>query len=219
MEHFRKGFKNTINEYIVKRVLFFLSASAIIIAACKDKKQSPGKETEHQDINFIADSAKDSSEIRAVITSFYNWYSTNYSRLMKYDLYSGISKEDGPPYKINWSEVVKYQQFIRDSIPQLGESFLQLQKHFFEQCDSAFKKDVEDDIPYGFDYDWYTNSQEDVQYRLDQINGPYTWIIKSEGNQANVQIGGSRPEIDIFVLYMKKENGKWTIAQVADNDW
>ncbi len=64
----------------------------------------------------------------------------------------------------------KYQDFIRTSAPQLGEEFIKNQKHFFEQCDSAFKVDVKDEIPYGFDWDWYTNSQEDPQYLLDEMN-------------------------------------------------
>jgi hypothetical protein len=96
---------------------------------------------------------KDSAEIRTVIIDFYNWYNKNDAKLQEYHLYSGIKKKDAPPYKINWDEVTKYQDFIRSSVPQLGEEFLKNQKHFFEKCDSAFKADVNDEIPYGFDYD------------------------------------------------------------------
>ncbi len=183
--------------------------------ACNNKKKEE-KSTE-QITTAAAGPAKDSAEIRTVITSFYTWYNTNYTKLMKYDLYSGIKKKDKPPYKINWDEVEKYQQFIQDSIPQLGAAFLASQKHFFEQCDSAFKKDVGDGPPYGFDYDWYTNSQEDVQYTLDEVN-KNNWIISQSGENARVQVGGSKESNDTgLIIYMKKENDKWTIAKIGDN--
>lgn len=178
----------------------------------KEEEQSTEQAT-----TTAADPAKDSAEIRAVVTSFYNWYNTNYTKLMKFDLYSGIKKKEAPPYKINWDQVEKYQQFIHDSIPQLGSAFLANQKHFFEQCDSAFKKDVQDDIPYGFDYDWYTNSQEEVQYTLDEIK-KNNWIITPSGADARVQIGGSKESNDSgLIIFMKKENDKWTIAKIGDN--
>ncbi len=135
---------------------------------------------------------------------------------MKYDLYSGIKKEDAPPYKINWNEVEKYQQFIKDSIPQLGNGFLSDQKRFFERCDSAFRKDVEDDIPYGFDYDWYTNSQEDPQYTLELLNRSEPWNMQIDGDKAEVAIGVTQEEGSTgLIIQMKKENGKWTIAKIG----
>ncbi|NOT51292.1 MAG: hypothetical protein HOP10_08460 [Chitinophagaceae bacterium] len=204
----------------MKFLSLFLFAGTVIIISCKDKKQRTENKTQQQAVTV--DPAKDSAEIRTIITSFYNWYNTNYTKLMKYDLYSGIKKEDEPPYKINWNEVEKYQQFIRDSIPQLGNEFLGNQKIFFEQCDSAFKKDLEDDIPYGFGYDWYTNSQEDPQYLLDGINSSAKWIINIKGNDATVEIGA--PEDRNYVsgslliqLNMKKENGGWRIAKIGND--
>lgn len=204
----------------MKKYLLFLFAASVLMLSCKNKKTEAGKEDQQQEVK--ADPAKDSADIRAVITSFYNWYNTNYTKLMKYDLYSGTKKEDQPPYKINWSEVEKYQQFIKDSIPQLGAEFLVNQKHFFEQCDSAFKKDVDEELPYGFDYDWYTNSQEDPQYLLDGINKSGKWIITVKGDVATVEIGA--PEDKNYVsgsllmqFDMKKENGKWTIAKIGND--
>src|SRR5258705_8673096 len=114
----------------MKRFALFLLA-VIMMIACKDKKNN--QQTTGQPATTVADPAKDSATIRAVITSFYNWYDANYTKLMAYDLYSGIKKEKLPPYKINWAHVEKYQQFIHDSIPQLGSAFLVNQKHFFEQ--------------------------------------------------------------------------------------
>lgn len=204
----------------MKKYLLFLFAASALMLSCKNKKEN--KENDGQQQEVKADPAKDSADIRNVITSFYNWYSANDGKLMKYDLYSGIKKEDAPPYKINWDQVEKYQQFIKDSIPQLGEKFLMNQKRFFQTADSVFKITPEDDIPYGFDYDWYTNSQEDASYLVDGINASRNWIINIKGDEASVEIGA--PENKNYVsgsllLYvgLKKENGKWTIAEIGND--
>ena len=112
-------------------------------------------------------------------------------------------------------------QFIRSAAPQLGEEFISNQKHFFQQCDSAFKKDVEDEIPYGFDYDWYTNSQEDAQYLVDEINKNKPWSISITGDNAFVEVkgdlddNGKKTESTFLTLYMKKESGQWKIAKIG----
>ncbi|HEY6063756.1 MAG TPA: hypothetical protein VIV35_09115 [Chitinophagaceae bacterium] len=209
----------------MKEVVFILLISVISLNACNDRKQTAGKDSIEQKTGGVAkDPAKDSAEIRTVITGFYNWYTKNYTKFEGYDLYNGIKKKDAPPYKINWDGVAKYQQFIRDSVPQLGEGFIADQKHFFQQCDSAFKVDVEDDIPYGFDYDWYTNSQEDPQYLVGELNDKNSyWAVGLNGDAATVNISVIR-DIDgkpnresVITIAMKKENGKWTIAKIGDN--
>ena len=207
----------------MKKILFVLFVSLIGLIACKDKKQVSANGPMDQKTEAIAnDPAKDSAAIRIVITDFYNWYNKNYTKFQAYDLYGGIKKKGTPPYKINWEAVEKYQQFIRDSVPQLGEAFLADQKYFFQVCDSAFKVDKEDDIPFGFDYDWYTNSQEDPQYLVDGINKSVTWIINVKGDRATVEIGA--PDDKNYVsgslliqLDMKKENDKWRIAKIGND--
>ena len=201
----------------MKPIMFVLFVTVIGLTSCKEKNKTSGKDAEGQQVaELVQDSARDSLEIRRVITDFYNWYDKNYAKFQEYDLYSGIKKKDAPPYKINWDEVDKYQQFIRDSVPQLGEEFLARQKHFFEQCDSAFKKDLKDEIPYGFDYDWYTNSQEETKYTTDRVNANKAWSIKIEGDYAKVNIGDSPQDQDSGLqIHMKKEKGKWTIANIG----
>jgi hypothetical protein len=209
---------------MMKQVVFVLIVTVISLLACKDKKQTAGKDLVEQKTGEVAnDPAKDSAAIRTVITEFYNWYNKNYTKFREYDLYNGIKKKEAQPYKINWDGVEKYQQFIRDSVPQLGEEFIAGQKHFFQQCDSAFKVDLEDDIPYGFDYDWYTNSQEDPQYLTDQINKTKPWVITLADNYATVAVkgeyddNGKLKEETFLAITMKKENGKWKIAKIGDN--
>lgn len=205
----------------MKQAIVFL-LSVTIVVACNSNKQEKEKDpvTDSPTTTVTPDPAKDSAAIRAVILDFYNWYAREDKQLMGYKLYSGLKKQDAPPYKINWEEVEKYQQFIRNNIPQLGEEFLKNQKKMLEQADSAFKVDVNDDIPYGFDYDWYTNSQEGPSYLLDGINKSGKWIINVKGEEASVEIGAPDDKDYLagsLLLYvgMKKENGKWTIAKIG----
>lgn len=205
----------------MKRVNFFLVIIIFGHIACNDEKQNDSKEVAEAVTEVKTDKAKDAAEIRNTINDFYNWYNKNYEKLQKYDLYSTIKKNDMPPYKINWDQVAKYQDFIRSSTPQLGEEFISDQYRFFKQCDSAFKVDVEDDIPYGFDYDWYTNSQEDPQYLLDEMNKSGNWMTKVNGDDAIVDIKGTyddngmKTETTVLKLAMKKEKGTWKIARIG----
>jgi hypothetical protein len=207
----------------MKSILAFIFTVVMIASACKQKNASGKEAAEKQKKEeAVQNTAKDSGEIRKAVTEFYTWYNGNYEKFMKYDLCSGVKKADTPPYKINWDEVEKYQSFIRTSVSQLGEEFLKNQKQFFQQCDSAFKKDTEDEIPYGFDYDWYTNSQEDPKYLVDEITKAENWWeIVVNGNDAAVAIKGyydnnGKKEPNTYLnLAMKKENGQWKISKIG----
>lgn len=209
----------------MKRIIFFLYITTVLIVSCKDKKQTTEKDTvtrEQKNPEVVAiDTAKDSTEIRTVVMDFYNWYNKNFAKFQEYNLYSGIKKKDIPPYKINWDQVTKYQDFIRTSVPQLGEEFLSNQKKFFQQCDSAFKVDIQDELPYGFDYDWYTNTQEDPQYTLDEMNKAKQWIINVNGDNATTEVkgtfddNGKQTEMTVIKLVLKKESGQWKIAKIG----
>lgn len=202
----------------MKKILLPLLSAAIILS-CKDKKDKPADPAPAQPAPVAASPADDSVAIRKVITDFYNWYVKNDQKLLSYRLYDGVKKTDRPPYRINWAEVDKYQAFLRDSVPQLGQAFQDNQKKFFQQCDSALKVDTEDEIPYGFDFDWFTNSQEDPKYLADEVNKPLPWKIKWNGDEATVEVQGEF-ELDgvkktntFITIIVKKENGNWKIAK------
>ncbi len=198
------------------RNIFLIVMLLMILGACKDKKQTTESVSEKSELTK-PDRAKDSTEIRETILSFYNWYNSNYNKLQKFTLYKG----DRPPYKMNWPEVDRMHQYIHDSVPQLGEVFLKNQKIFLQEADSAFKVDVEDDIPYGFDWDWYTNSQEDPKYLLEEINKSNTWNYNINGDNAIVIIkglyndNGKQTETSLVKLDMNREKGKWKIAKIG----
>ncbi|MEO5948390.1 MAG: hypothetical protein ABIP79_16350 [Chitinophagaceae bacterium] len=204
----------------MKSLIFRIFVVAFFInAACNNQKDNTER---NSDKNLNIESSKiatnDTAEIRSVILDFYNWYNKNYEKFQDYNLYNGLKKADAPPYKINWDEVKKYQDFIRSSVPQLGEEFLTDQMTFFKKCDSAFKIDVKDEIPYGFDYDWYTNSQEDPQYLLEEINKKENkWEISVNGNVSTVKVHDEQNrEYDLIVIRLKKESDKWKIIKIGN---
>ena len=166
-------------------------------------------------------SKSDSIQIRTTVLSFYDWYEKNHPRLNSFELYKGVNSPDEPPYKINQNEVSRYFAFIRSSVPWLGEEFINNQKKFFSVCDSAFKADPEGEIPYGFDYDWYTNSQEDAGWLVDELKKSKQWVMNVNGVDARVDVLGyfmddGKPLETVIMCYaMKKEKGKWKIARIG----
>ncbi len=206
----------------MKYTIILLFITMIATNSCNSNQEKNGEATETKTEATTVDPAKDSAAIRAVILDFYNWYDKNYQKLMGYQLYSSLKKKDAAPYKMNWDQVDQYQTFIRDSVPQLGDEFLKNQKIMFTKADSAFKVDIDGDVPYYFDYDWYTNSQEEPKYLLDGINKSTKWIITLKGDDAKVEIGapGDKNYVTGSLLLqvdMKKENGQWTIAKIGND--
>ncbi len=208
----------------MKILLPFLTG-IIFFAACNNEKNKNSEETtiaeETATIETVSPQA-DSTAIRKTITDFYDWYLVNWEKFPTTGLYKGIKKADMPPYQIDWKAVEKYHNFIKESVPQLGNTFIAAQKKFFEQCDEEFKKDTEGEIPYGFDYDWYTNSQEEPKYLVDEMNNSHNWKTVVSGDDATVEVmrwrddNGQKIEEPIIKFGMKRETGKWTIARIGD---
>ena len=206
------------------KILISFLFIVIFFAACNnDKNKNSGEATAEQTTAVeTVSSQADSAAIRKIITDFYDWYLVNWEKFPTTGLYKGIKKADMPHYQIDWKAVEKYHNFINESVPQLGNTFKAAQKKFLEQCDSAFKKDTEGEIPYGFDYDWYTNSQEEPKYLVDEMNNTHNWKTVVSGDDANVEVmrwrddNGQKIEEPIIKFGMKREAGKWTIARIGD---
>jgi hypothetical protein len=207
----------------MKLAITLLVAIATLVA-CNDKKEDKEKKVidEETTISVPTDPASDSAAIRAVIIDFYTWYTANYKKLMAFDLYSSIKKNNGAPYQLNTEEVKRYQAFIRDSIPQLGDAFARNHEDLFRKIDSAFKKDTKEDVPYYFDFDWFTNSQEEPAYLLEGLKRSQKWRINVQGDEASVEIASPvdkdyLPGSLLLYVGMKKENGQWTIARIGND--
>jgi hypothetical protein len=203
----------------MKQVPIFI-ISMLIITSCNNSKDQ--KKEEAVTDSPVTQTGSDSAAIRNVIIDFYSWYTTNYNKLMNFELYSSIKKNNAAPYQMNWDEVKRYQDFIRDSVPHLGDEFLVEQKRMFEKADSAFKVDLDSDVPAYFDYDWYTNSQEAPSYLRDGLKASTKWNIAVKGERATVEIGAPDDKnylsgsLLLFVA-LKKENGQWTISGIGND--
>lgn len=205
----------------MKQIIYALFITIIGLMGCKDKKQTTGKDVTEQNTDQVTHNpAQDSADIKKVIMDFYDWYKINAEKFQKYKLYSGVGSNDDAPYKINWDEVERYHRFISTSAPHLGQEFIKKQRIFFQQCDSVYKLN-EYDSPYGFDYDWYTNSQEDAQELIDRLNEAGKWNIAVNGNDAKAEVmsyyddNGKQEEELVIRILMKRENNKWTIAAIG----
>lgn len=209
----------------MKQAIILLAAVTSLMA-CNSKKSDTGSDISEpakdtMEITKVP-AGNDSALIRGVIIDFYSWYTGHYQQLMRYKLYSSIKNNNGAPYQLNPGEVKKYLQFISDSIPQLGDAFVANHKKLFAKIDSAFKVDVKEDVPYYFDFDWYTNSQEEPSYLLEGIKKSDKWVMSIQGDDATVEIGSPEDKnylagsLLLFVR-MKKENGQWTIAEIGND--
>lgn len=205
-----------------------IMAGTLLLASCNNKKATPAETKTDSAAKLTAepvpDRAADSAAIRKTVTDFYNWYNKNNNKLLEYHLYRGVKNTDHPPYHIDWKEVERYQQYLQTDARWLGQEFIQSQYRFFQSCDSAFKVDKEDEIPYGFDYDWYTNSQEDASYLVDQVNKSKPWPVKWSGDYATVDImgdydnNGKQQQSSFVNILMKKENNEWKIARIGNEE-
>jgi len=162
----------------------------------------------------------DSAQIRSVVMNFYNWYNSNWGKINAFKLYKGKKTSDGflPPYKIDWKEVDRYFAYLRKNVPYVGEAFIVQERKHFRWADSMFKKEPDGEIPAGFDYDRFTNSQEEPEYLLKELkNKKSKWTIKSKKNSATVVVQNfdapSSEYLQLFCAEMIKEKGKWKISK------
>lgn len=173
-------------------------------------------------VNFIAAQKKipsDSAQARTTVTNFYKWYNTNWKKLSAFRLYKGKTKKDSPPYVIDWEEAGRYFSYLRKNVPYFAEGFITTEKKRLTKAEIYFQKAPEDDIPAGFDYDSFTNSQESPGVFLKELlNGSNRWkIIYPEKGQAHISV--MYPEGDLFCCSdLVKEKGVWKITGLSCED-
>jgi len=78
-------------------------------------------------------------------------------------------------------------------------------------------------VPPGFDYDRFTDSQEDAKYTLDQVilNRKSQWNVKLKGNTAVVYVtvpGSGSIEQQKAKVELIKEKDTWKISHCLQYD-
>lgn len=159
------------------------------------------------------------AEIKKVFFDFLGFYKKNEAKFSSFRLYKGTGKENNPPYKLQWKEAEKYFAYLRNSVPYVGEAYINAERAHFKFSDSCFKADPQDELPAGFDYDRWAGGQESIEYTYKwytSAKNKYKVIIT--GNTAVLKIGAEliagAAEKDrswSFVPFVK-EKGKWKMA-------
>ncbi len=153
--------------------------------------------------------------------SFYKWYTANSSKVSAFKLYKSKKGKDGPPYAMNWTVVDSFFSYLRRNAPFLGEGFMKSERKNFKQIDAAFAKYPKDELPAGFDYDRFTDTQESPQWFWQQLNKKSTtWTIIVSGDKANIEVKGkgeanATEPLDLFCGKAVKEGGVWKLATLA----
>jgi len=155
--------------------------------------------------------------VKQVVVDFYKWYSVNDAKLYNFKLYKGKNKKDVPPYIIDWKVAETYFTYIRKNVPWLGEAFIENERKFLKQCQQSFNKYPEEEMPIGFDYDRFTDTQEDAKYTLSEtiLNKKMLWQIniKSNNTKAVVFISEKQKTDERSKIELVKEKGLWKISK------
>lgn len=162
--------------------------------------------------------------IKKVFFDFLHYYQHNEKKFNSFQLHQGTGKEDAPPYHIVWKEVERYANFLRKSVPFVGEKYIANEKNDFKFYDSCYKADPLDEMPVGFDFDRWGGGQESVEYLVKWHTGKdniYQVIIN--GDQAELRIGsplwkGSQEKDRIWSkVPFEKEKGRWVMTSNVES--
>lgn len=154
---------------------------------------------------------------------FYRWYNTSWKKVDAFQLFRSKKGNDGPPYMIDWKVMDQYFTYLRRNVPTVGEVFIENERRFFQDADEAFKNDPDEEMPAGFDYDRFTNSQEEPQWFWDELIKPsnvWTIVIDKTDADKGYVIIQQRDQTQTSVLHhffcgeLQREKGKWKIARL-----
>ena len=157
--------------------------------------------------------------VKKVVVDFYKWYAANDAKLYNFKLYKGKVVKDAPPYIIDWKVAEKYFNYVRKNVTWLGQAFIINERKFLKQCQQNFNKYPEEEMPMGFDYDRFTDTQEDAKYTLDEyiLNKKMTWQINIKNAVAIVFINVKNK--DRSKVELVKENGTWKISKCISRNY
>jgi hypothetical protein len=166
-------------------------------------------------------SKTDSTAVRKTVVAFYQWYNTNWKKVDAFQLYKSKKGNDGPPYVIDWRQVEKYFTFLRTKAPMLGKAFIEYERAFFKHAEQSFKDNPEEEMPVGFDYDRFTNSQEEPSLFWKELTKKSNrWVVTiddQDKNKAYVRVYPAvkqSTEDQVLCGTMVKEKGVWKIGRL-----
>ena len=161
-----------------------------------------------------------SAQVKNTVISFYKWYNQNWKKIDAFKLYKSKKGNDGPPYVIDWKAVEGYFSYLRKNVPYAGEDFIANERKHFKKAEKDFKSNPEEEIPMGFDYDRFTNSQEEPKWFVGELlKKDKHWTITMQGSAtASVSITQKTDEGSshtFFCIDLVKEKGRWVLAKLG----
>lgn len=162
--------------------------------------------------------------IKQVFFDFLHYYQKHEKQFYSFKLHKGTGKEDGPPYRIQWKEVDRYANYLRNNVPYVGEAYIVSEKKDFKYYDSCFKADPEEEMAVGFDFDRWGGGQEEVAYMVKwHTSKDNLYKVKIKGNKAELLIGSppwegaTKEERQWSKVPFVKEKGRWVMAGNIDS--
>lgn len=167
--------------------------------------------------SLFAQLSQEELQIKKTFDDFLDFYQKNESQFQSFNLYEGLGKDGDNPYQINWQEVDKYFDFLRNQVPYVGERYIEVERKHFKEADSMFKLYPDEIMPFGFDYDRYINGQEAPEIVIPFLTSPDNiYEVKIKGNRALLKIGVKSSQedesIDWSIVPFVKENNQWKMA-------
>ncbi len=149
------------------------------------------------------------------VKNFMKWYINNTNKLNNIKTIGGgctNQTETAKNYFVDFKEVDKYLSELKRS-GFLTEKIIEKERDLFTISDKDFKENpVNDDPPYGFDYDHFFLTQESFEEDLPNIDkAKYTIVEKYEFNST---IKFQLPCCGKYKYSLKKINSKWLIDNI-----
>jgi hypothetical protein len=169
----------------------------------------------------LSKQSPDSVQIEHTITSFYKWYNNNWEKVNAFKLYNSKTGPEGPPYIVNWKGVKKYFTYLKKEAPQLHPEFYLAEREEFKRLQKGFDKNPQEAIAIGFDYDRFTNSQDEPQWFITELKKTAKWQIDYKTNtEAIITLWQSASDArgdyqyQLMCFDMKKTGKGWKIAAI-----
>lgn len=163
---------------------------------------------------MVSEKTSDERQIRQVIQTFYVWYERHQQTVRAFAELK-VRPDVKAATGVNWSEVARLHAYLHQSAPGLADAYFENDREFLREKDSLFRANPDEEM--GFDYDRYTQSQNDPAYLFRQLAVRNRWDITISGDTAYVTAYNrtSGEILDFaFSWEMRKEGGAWKIARI-----
>jgi hypothetical protein len=158
-------------------------------------------------------SSEQKAELKEATKKFFNWYRQQYPALSKLILVKKTGNGAAASYRVQWPGVDTFMNVIRNS-GLFNHEYISTWSDFFVARDDYFKTHPQrKGIPLGFEYDFVllTNTPQKVIKQAD----------KMKVHAVNFTEGAYLVEVEAqnwYMLYYKKEAGRWKICDIVNGN-